>query len=104
MNTQLLDNPNALDAVAEEHTPEELLEMSDGPRYELIDGKLVERHMGAKASAVAAKVIRFLGNHVDPNKLGTVFATDCGYQIFPNRPKLVRFPDCSFIARGRLEG
>jgi Uma2 family endonuclease len=39
-----------------------------------------------------------------PNNLGRVFAPDCGYQIFPNRPKRVRFADASFIASGRLPG
>ena len=39
-----------------EHTPEELLEITDRPMPELIDGQLVERPpMGRKADAVAAE-------------------------------------------------
>ena len=34
-------------------TPEELLEMPDGDRYELIDGELVERNTGAESSRIA---------------------------------------------------
>lgn len=86
----------------EEHTPEELLVMEDGHRYELIGGRLVERNMGAEASGVAANAIRIVGNHVRAKKLGKVLATDCGYQMFEDEPKKVRFPDGSFIARGRL--
>jgi Uma2 family endonuclease len=104
MSPTLLEAPAAAEAAIEQHTPEELLQMPDGHRYELIDGKLVERNMGAEASEVAANVIRIVGHHVRGNKLGKVFATDCGYQIFPEAPNRVRYPDGSFIARGRLPG
>jgi Uma2 family endonuclease len=85
-----------------EITPEQLLEMPDGDRYELIDGKLVERDMGAESSLVAAAIIELLRHFGRTHDLGKVFATDCGYQIFTDRPKHVRYPDASFIARGRL--
>jgi Uma2 family endonuclease len=84
------------------HTPEELLRMPDGNRYDLIDGNLVERGMGAEAGLVAAKIIHLLLQFVDANDLGFVYTSDGGYQIFPGRPKRVRFPDCSFVAHGRL--
>ena len=37
-------------------TPEELLDIPDGDRYELIDGELVERNMGAESSRIAQKI------------------------------------------------
>ena len=84
------------------HTPEELLTIPDGHRFDLIDGNLVERSMGAESSLIATTLIFLLAQHVKTNGLGRVFAPDCGYQIFPTRPKRVRFPDGSFVARGRL--
>ena len=78
--------------------------MPDGHRYELIDGKLVERNMGAESSAIAANFIRITGNYSHAEKAGKVFATDCGYQIFPNDPGRVRFADGSFVGRDRLPG
>ena len=46
------------------HTPEELLEITDRPMPELVDGQLVEREpMGQKSDAVAARILRFVGNH-----------------------------------------
>src|SRR5262249_10537575 len=93
METSLLEMP---------HTPEDLLAMPDGHRYELVDGRLVERDMGAQSSRIAAILIRLLDTHVTAQKLGFVFATDCGYQIVADHPNHVRFPDASFIARGRL--
>jgi Uma2 family endonuclease len=84
------------------YTPEDLLTLPDGHHYELIDDQLVERNMGAEASLVAANLIALLGAHVHPQKLGHVFASDCGYQIFPDQPNRVRYADGSFIARGRF--
>lgn len=86
------------------HSPEELLAMTEGPRYELVDGRLVERHMGAKSSLIAANLVTVLNQFPGIRQLGLVFAPDCGYQIFPGRPNLVRFPDVSFIPRARLPG
>src|SRR5262245_19323125 len=86
----------------EQHSPEELLSLADGHRYELIDGQLVERKMGARASLIAAAIIHLLRQHARAQGLDLVFATDCGYQIFANNPGRVRFPDGSFIRRGRL--
>jgi Uma2 family endonuclease len=86
------------------HTPEDLLTLPDGHRYDLIDGRLVERPMGALSSLIAAAVIQLLRQHAHTHGLGLVFATDCGYQIFPENPSRVRYPDGSFIARGRLPG
>jgi Uma2 family endonuclease len=102
MSTTLLETQQDADERRAPHTPEELLQMADGHRYELIDGQLVERNMGAEASEVAANVIRLIGPHAHIRKLGKVFATDCGYQIFPDDPKRVRYPDASFLARNRL--
>jgi Uma2 family endonuclease len=102
MSPTLLETAHEVDKGIAPHTPEELLEMADGHRYELIDGKLVERNMGAESSEVAANVIGLLHNHSRTHRLGKVFATDCGYQIFPDDPNKVRFPDGSFITTGRL--
>jgi Uma2 family endonuclease len=104
MSSTVLEPQPPLEELVEQHSPEELLARADGHRYELIDGKLVERNMGAESSGIAANVIRIAGQHVHANKQGKFFATDCGYQIFPDDPKRVRFPDGSFVASGRLPG
>jgi Uma2 family endonuclease len=102
MSTALLEPQLPAASPDVRYTPEDLLRMPDGSRFELINGQLVERNMGAEASVVAAKAIRLVGNHAGSHRLGKVFATDCGYQIFADEPGKVRFPDGSFIARGRL--
>jgi Uma2 family endonuclease len=72
-------------------------------RFEWINGRLKERSlMGAKANRVATILARLLDTHAAAHRLGWVFTEKCGYQSFANEPKRVRFPDVSFIARGRL--
>ena len=95
MNAPLLEKPC---------TAEDLLRMPNGERYELVDGRLVEKTMGAESSLIAATLIRLLDTHAHANQLGLVFAPDCGYQCFADQPDRVRYPDSSFIARGRLPG
>jgi Uma2 family endonuclease len=92
-------------AMQTEYTPEDLLTMPDGDSYELVDGRLVERHMGIKAGYVSGEVLRRLANHCHERRLGWVLpGGDAGFQCFPGRPRLVRKPDVSFVRRGRFPG
>jgi Uma2 family endonuclease len=84
------------------YTPEDLLTMPDGKSYELVDGHLVERNMGAKSSRVGGKLYSRLDRFCEEQDLGMVWPADNGYECFPNAPGLVRKPDVSFVARGRL--
>ena len=84
------------------YTPEDLLALPDYGRYELIDGQLVERKMGAKSSLAATNLLVLMGYFVRSNNLGLVFQADCGYQIFAEESGRVRFADGSFIRRGQL--
>lgn len=83
-------------------TPEELATMPDGESYELVDGDLRGRNVSKLSSFVAARMVRFIGNHCDPENLGWVFGADLGYRCFPTRPNQVRKPDASFIKRERM--
>ena len=85
-------------------TPEDLLAMPDGDRYELVDGQLVERTMGALSTYIAGELFLLLGAFCKGHCLGWVFPGECSYQCFPDAPKKVRKPDVSFIRRGRLPG
>jgi Uma2 family endonuclease len=75
----------------------------DQQRFEWVNGQLKEKpNMGAKANRIATILARLLDTHAAAHRLGLVFTQECGYQAFPNEPKRVRFPDLSFVARGRL--
>src|SRR5260370_2732199 len=83
------------------HTPEELLSLDNG-RYELINGDLVEKPVGAVASMIAVVAISLVRPLVQAHRLGLMFGADCGYHIFAADPDRVRYPAASFVRRGRL--
>ncbi len=83
-------------------TPEELLAMPEGERYELVDGVLVEKTMSLLSGRVETTLVRILGTHCVETDLGWILASTCGYRCFPWMPGRVRRPDVSFIARHRL--
>ena len=78
---------------------ERLLEQVD---YELVDGKMSTRPMGAKSSWIGGRIYGFLFTFLAKNPLGHLFISDCGYTCFPRNN--LRKPDVSFIRLGRLEG
>jgi Uma2 family endonuclease len=85
-------------------TPDDLLRMEDAVNYELVDGKLVERHMGMESSAIAGQILMLIGLFLRSQARGRVFPPDASYQCFANAPSKVRKPDVSFIRSGRLPG
>ena len=91
-------------ATKSHYTPEDLLALPDEKSYELVDGQLVERDMGAESSSVAGELYFRLKLHCRDRELGLAWPADNGYQCFPHDPDLVRRPDVSFVRRGRLPG
>jgi Uma2 family endonuclease len=84
------------------HTPEDLLAMPDGDRYEIVDGNLVERLTSLWSSYIAGSVFRLIHGFCQTNKLGWVLPEGTSYSCFPNHPNKVRRPDVSFIRLDRL--
>jgi|SRR5579871_3028802 len=85
-------------------TPEDLLSLPDGDSYELVDGKLVERHMGLESSKIALRIAFLIARFLQDTKLGELFGSDASYQCFPQYPGEVRRADLTFIRQGRFEG
>ncbi len=90
---------NDIPAVIE---PEDLLRMPDGGLYELIDGRLREKPMGAESDEIASTLSMLIKTFVRQNSLGHVYGAQTGYKCFPGKPRQVRKPDLSFVAKGRL--
>lgn len=67
---------------------------------ELVDGTLVEKAMGWEESAIAMLIGRLIGNFAEPLNLGIVLGSDGMLRLVPG---LMRTPDVSFVARGRLK-
>jgi Uma2 family endonuclease len=91
-------------ATATRYTPEDLLALPDGKRFELVNGRLVERKMGAESSLVGMRLASRLDRFCEDNNFGIVWPADNGYQCFAHAPGLVRRPDVSFVKKGRLPG
>lgn len=66
-------------------------------RFEFIDGEIIEVPSNAYSSEIAAQIIRHLGNHVYPSRLGRVTGEGGGYKVAGARLA----PDAAFISRER---
>ena len=69
--------------------------------YELVDGILVEKTVGAYEAYLAALLIQLLGAFARANHLGIVLGPDGMMRLSPG---LVRIPNVSFISWDRLPG
>ena len=85
-------------------TPEELERMPDAVAYELVDGQLVERNLGAESSAIAAKILGLLVVFLRMHRIGEPFTSEASYQCFGKSRKGIRRADASFVSRERLPG
>jgi Uma2 family endonuclease len=66
---------------------------------ELVEGTLVEKAMGWNESEIAGLIIHAILSFTRPRKLGKVLAPDGMQRVVPG---LVRIPDVSYFARGKL--
>jgi Uma2 family endonuclease len=72
--------------------------------FELVEGVLVEKTMGAYESMLAVEIAALLRNFVKPRKLGTVLGADGMLRLAPG---LIRIPDVAYLSmekfpRGRF--
>lgn len=79
---------------------EELLRMPDGDRYELIDGELKEKEMGARAASVGNKIASKFELYSEQHG-GNAFGDGASYRCYED-PEQIRKPDASYIRPGRL--
>ena len=83
-------------------TAEEFETLPDTKGYELIDGVLVEKNMGALSALVGMYVGELLSAHCRRTGAGWVFGPEGGYRCFPDLPNRVRKPDVSFVSATRM--
>ncbi|QEH36222.1 hypothetical protein OJF2_47820 [Aquisphaera giovannonii] len=86
------------------YTPEDLLGMPGGERYELVDGGLVEQVIGTESSWIELYLAALLLFYCKEKDLGWVLPGTTGLQCFPDAPDRVRRPDVSFVRKGRYPG
>jgi len=93
-----------METVRRQVTAEELLHMpDDGFRYELVRGELRRMNpAGNVHGRIAVRITWRLAQHVEENRLGTVYAAETGFKLATN-PDTVRAPDVAFVSRARVE-
>jgi len=84
------------------YTPDDLVNLPGAEHCELVDGRLVEKHVGAESDWIGLRLGTLLSNHVFSNNSGWVFGPETGYLCFGSNRIRVRKPDVSFISRARL--
>jgi Uma2 family endonuclease len=84
------------------YTAEDVLVMSDGKNYELVDGQLVELQMSTVSSWVAGEVYGLIRELTRKRDLGWVFPEGTGFRCFPNDAGMVRRADTSFFVKSRF--
>jgi Uma2 family endonuclease len=84
-------------------TAEQLFQMCEEERYELVRGVLVPMSPppGFRHGAVAANVNLIVGRFAKEQKLGWITGAETGFRISRD-PDTVRAPDFAFVARGRV--
>ena len=85
-------------------TPEEFLAMPDAVAFELVDGQLVERNLGAESSSIAMRIGHFFEAHFDTDPIAHVFGSVATFKCFPVDPDMHRRADVSIILKSRLPG
>ncbi len=80
-------------------TPEELLELPDRNRYELVNGQLEERPVSSESSRIGARIVHLLSLEAGRTGSAVVYGADLGYRCFheADDPDLVRKPDASVL-------
>jgi len=84
-------------------SPDDLLKLPDGKRFELVNGQLVEKAMGWDASYIAARLHAFIFVFLSDNPVGRP-TVEGSYQCFDDDPNRVRRPDVSFVSHERMPG
>ena len=97
-----MTTPTAAPTAPVRVTPDDLLRMPDGDRYELIDGALKERTVSLRSTYVASEVAFELKRFCRETNAGWVFGEGASFRCFPFDGDRVRRADVAFIALGRL--
>ena len=87
-------------------TPDDLLKMPDGNRYELVEGQLIEDAVSNESAWIATEIAGLLREYARGGTGGPRgFAFGDGLQLrcFPADPDRVRKPDASYFSSARFK-
>lgn len=82
--------------------PADVESMDDPLRFELVDGDLVERHMGSESTETSGRILFLVSRFIWGKRLGKAYGSDMAVHLDPTRPNNFRRPDFSFVRGERL--
>jgi Uma2 family endonuclease len=83
-------------------TVDDLDGLSDLEQFELIRGELIQLEMSSfEHTTIGARLIRYLSEFADANRLGLVMSSDGGI-VFGRDPDTMLVPDVAFVSIERL--
>ena len=85
----------------QKYTPEDLLNMAEGVNFELVDGELVDRHVGSYAGLIEGLIFGRLFVHCNASKHAFIWTGTTGCRCFPDDPDKIRKPDVMLVLRER---
>jgi Uma2 family endonuclease len=83
-------------------TPEQLLAMPDSVNFELVNGELVERHVGVESSWVEGEIYGLLRSHCRSSNEAIIWPGTLGCRCFPDSSDKVRRPDVVVVRKERF--
>jgi Uma2 family endonuclease len=91
-------------AMTRTYTADEVFDLEDDERHELIDGELFTLPgSGGRASAIGLRIGRLIGNYLEDHPSGYVLGAD-GSFVVTHHPETMFSPDASYITFNRLPG
>ena len=83
-------------------TADDLLTMSDGDRYEVVGGRLVEKHVSEDSDWISGEILSLIRDFTRSPRLGWVFGGERLFRCFPHDPTQGRRPDVSYLSAEKL--
>lgn len=83
-------------------TPDELLAMPDNNTMELVNGRIVEKNVGAESAETEGLFLFRFQTFLQSNAVAKVFSSSLGYRCFRVEPDRIRKPDGTIVRSDRL--
>lgn len=58
--------------------------------------------MGTESDEIGGLLLTAFNVYIRPRKLGRAYSSTTGFRCFPHQPEMVRLPDTSHVASGKL--
>ena len=100
--TLAVHDPHARSTGRRKITIDEFMAMPDHESYDLRNGRLVERPMGAESEWIAGNILTKFNVHLDANPIGYAFNSGVNYRALEDADHSFNRPDVSFVVSDKV--